>query len=153
MTKTRVMRRHDARTLALSALYCWELTRGVPVEVFDQVADGFFGSSTPPKPSGDKRFEYSKELFLAAVSHPGEIDTLIAKASQGWQVSRMPRVDLSILRLALAEVIYMKETPMEIVIDEALELSKEYSTQASPRFVNGVLMGIFRETGYAKNHR
>ena len=98
-------------------------------------------------------FAYAKTLFLTAAGSAGEIDPLIAKASQGWQISRMPKVDLSILRLALAEVLYLKETPMEIVIDEALELSKEFSTHASPRFVNGVLMGILREMGHAKKEK
>jgi len=87
-------------------------------------------------------------LFLAAVNNVSEIDNAISRASQGWQISRMPKIDLSILRLALAEANYLKETPLEVVIDEALELSKEFSTHASPRFVNGVLMGIFREIGY-----
>ena len=70
---------------------------------------------------------------------------MIARASQGWALSRMPKVDLAILRLAVAEVLYVKSAPLEVVINEALELCKEFSTHASPRFVNGVLMGIFRE--------
>lgn len=144
---TQALRRHDARILALSALFCWELSKGAPSDVFDQVAEGFFSL----KPSEDKRLDYARGLFLSATQHAGEIDPLIAKASQGWQVSRMPRIDLSILRLAIAECEYVKETPMEIVIDEAVELSKEFSTYASPRFVNGVLMGVFREMGHAKS--
>ena len=55
----------------------------------------------------------------------------------------MPRVDLAILRLAVGEILYVKEAPFEVVIDEALEMCKEFSTHASPRFVNGVIMGIF----------
>lgn len=152
MTTTQVMRRHDARILALSALFCWELSKGDPGEVFNQVTEGFFPVSGGADPHG-ARFDYAKTLFLAAAGSASEIDSLIAKASQGWQISRMPKVDLSILRLALAEVLYLKETPMEIVIDEALELSKEFSTYASPRFVNGVLMGILREMGHAKKER
>lgn len=155
------LRRHDSRILALSALFCWELTKGTPGEVFDLVAEGFFSpaqkaaeggwtEAVPRKPSLDRRLDYARGLFVAATEHAGEIDPLIAKASQGWQVSRMPRIDLSILRLAIAEVGYLKETPMEIVMDEAVELSKEFSTYASPRFVNGVLSGVLREMGHAK---
>jgi N utilization substance protein B len=136
------MRRHDARILALSALFCWELSKTDAAEAFDQVLDGYF--------EGSARFDYAKEIYLAAVTHAGEIDRLVAKASQGWPLPRMPRVDLSILRLAVAEAVYVGKTPDEVVIDEALELSKEFSTYASPRFVNGVLVAVFREMGHVK---
>jgi len=163
LTRTQQMRRHEARTLALSALFCWELSKSDPLEVFDQVAEGYFSGEGEPatgkpeagavRPSRDKRFEYARDLFLSTVTAASQIDPLIAKASQGWPLSRMPRVDLSILRLAVAEAVYLKETPLEVVIDEALELSKEFSTHASQRFVNGVLMGIFRELWHAKDPR
>jgi len=133
------MRRHDARILALSALFCWELSKDTPAESFDLVAAGYFDSGA--------RADFAKEIFLAAVDNAGEIDGLIAKASQGWALHRMPRVDLSILRLAVAEALYLKKTPNEVVIDEAVELSKEFSTHASPRFVNGVLVAILRGFG------
>lgn len=142
MTMVREMKRHDARILALSALFCWDISKDDPAFVFQEVAGGYFGENP--------RFGYAKELFLASVANANEIDRLIAKASLGWPLARMPRVDLSILRMAVAEAHYLKKTPYEVVIDEALELSKEYSTHASPRFVNGVLVAIFREIGYAK---
>lgn len=142
MTTAREMRRHDARILALSALFCWDLTKDDPASAFDQVADGYFEDGL--------RSDYAKEIFRASVAHAVEIDRMIAKASQGWPLVRMPRVDLSILRLAVAEAHYVARTPFEVVIDEALELSKEFSTHASPRFVNGVLVAIFREIGNAK---
>jgi len=142
LTIVREMRRHDARILALSALFCWDLSKEDPESVFTEVAEGYFSDSP--------RFIYAKELYHAAVANAGEIDRLIAKASQGWPLARMPRVDLSILRMSVAEAHYLKKTPYEVVLDEAVELSKEFSTHASPRFVNGVLVAIFREIGYAK---
>lgn len=139
------MKRHESRILALSALFCWEVGKGSPEDAFSQVAKDFFGADT--EPGGVEQHDYSGKLFLAAVTNVSEIDRAISRSSQGWQVSRMPKVDLSILRLAIAEARYLKETPIEVVIDEALELSKEFSTYASPRFVNGVLMGVFRQLG------
>ncbi len=139
------MTRRESRILALSALFCWEVGRFPPGEVFYQVAQGFFeAGSEPAKP---ERYGYSAQLFEAAVTNVSEIDRSISEASQGWPVSRMPKVDLSILRLALAEANHVGGAPLEVVIDEALELCKEYSTHASPRFVNGVLMGVFRRLG------
>ncbi len=138
-------KRHESRILALSALFCWEVGKVSPKEAFNQVALDFFEIELDPKRPG--QYHYSAKLFLAAINNAEEIDKNISAASQGWPVTRMPKVDLSILRLALAEANYVKETPLEVVIDEALELSKEFSTYASPRFVNGVLMGVFRQLG------
>lgn len=143
-TKTTPLRRHDSRVLALSALFCWEASKdSIPEAVFQDVAQDFFGDKAPPEQPHN--LAYAKRLFLEAVNHVQEIDTLIARASQGWPLSRMPRVDLAVLRLAVAEAAFLKEVPLEVVIDEAIELCKEFSTHASPRFVNGVLMGILRE--------
>ncbi len=145
MTKKRsALKRHDSRVLALSALFCWETVKEDDLETICQdVAQDFFGSLISSK--APQSLEYAKRLLREAVNHIGEIDALIARASQGWALSRMPKVDLAILRLAVAEVLYVKSAPLEVVINEALELCKEFSTHASPRFVNGVLMGIFRE--------
>jgi len=154
---TERLSRHEARILALSALFCWELTKDEPASVFDRVAESFFFDDEDlrrgVRPSEDHRLAYARELFFSAVNKAPEIDPLIAKASQGWPVSRMPRVDLSLLRLAVAEVAHVRKVPLEVAIDEALEISKQYSTHASPRFVNGVLMGVLREMGYVNDAR
>ena len=142
---TKTMRRHDSRIVALSALFCWEVGKNTPEDSFAGVARDFFGAAGASDTLA--QYNYAAKLFLAAVTNVAEIDQAISRASQGWQISRMPKIDLSIVRLALAEANYLKEAPFEVIIDEALELAKEFSTHASPRFVNGVLMGIFRETG------
>ncbi len=136
--------RHDSRVLALSALFCWESVKECgPEQIFHDVAQDFFGDlGSPDMP---KSLGYAKELFLETLNHIAEIDSLIARASHGWALSRMPKVDLAILRLAVGEIAFVKKAPFEVVIDEALELCKEFSTHASPKFVNGVLMGIFRD--------
>ncbi|HHY76397.1 MAG TPA: transcription antitermination factor NusB [Firmicutes bacterium] len=142
--KKKTLKRRDSRVLALSALFCWESTKEGDLEtIFQNVARDFFDSLVPGDPP--QSLEYAKRLFYETVNHVQEIDAMIARASQGWPLSRMPRVDLSVLRMAVAEILYVKEAPLEVVINEAVELCKEFSTHASPRFVNGVLMGIFRE--------
>lgn len=144
MTKKKAtIKRHDSRVLALSALFCWESVKEGDLEtIFQDIAQDFFGSLIPS--DAPQSLEYARRLFYETVNHVGEIDAMISRASQGWAISRMPKVDLSVLRMAVAEVLYVKEAPLEVVINEALELCKEFSTHASPRFVNGVLMGIFR---------
>jgi N utilization substance protein B len=73
------------------------------------------------------------------------IDDLIASASVDWELSRMPVVDLSVLRMAVAELIVWPDTPTAVVLDEAVELAKQYSTEESGRFVNGVLATVAAE--------
>ncbi len=98
----------------------------------------------------DPEYTYARELFLAAVEGVLELDKAIETASSRWAVGRMPKVDLCIMRLAITEVLRLESSPLEIAINEACELAREFSTHASPRFVNGVLMGLFRAGGHAR---
>ena len=66
-------------------------------------------------------------------------DTAIGEASKGWKVSRMAKVDLALIRLAVYEMKYEEDVPVKVAINEAIELAKQYGTDDSPAFVNGVL--------------
>lgn len=76
-----------------------------------------------------------------------EIDALIQKYSTGWDFDRLVKMDKDILRIAISELLYIKETPMKVVIDEALELAKKYSTDDSASFINGVLAKVIVDNG------
>lgn len=82
---------------------------------------------------------YAREIVDGVTDHQDEIDELISSYAQGWTIERMPNVDRAILRLASWEMLYNTEVPPAVAIDEAIELAKEYSTDDSARFVNGVL--------------
>ena len=73
-----------------------------------------------------------------------DIDGLINECSAGWTTSRMAKVDLAIARLAVTEIIYTKETPLPVVINEAVELAKKYGGDSSPKFLNGLLGKLAR---------
>jgi len=73
------------------------------------------------------------------------IDQLIDSASVDWELTRMPVVDLSVLRIAVAELIGWPETPVAVILDEAVELAKQFSTEGSGKFVNGVLSTVAAE--------
>lgn len=73
------------------------------------------------------------------------LDAIIGRFSEGWSLERMPTIDLLILRLATYELAHRPEVPVAVVIDEAVELAKRFSTDDSGRFVNGVLASIARE--------
>ena len=82
---------------------------------------------------------YAREIVDGVTDHRDQIDELIMSYAQGWTLERMPNVDRALLRLATWEILFNEEVPAAVAIDEAVELAKEYSTDDSSRFVNGVL--------------
>jgi len=87
--------------------------------------------------------EFTADLVMGVVEHWGQVDELITTYSQGWTLLRMPAVDRAILRLAWWEMTSGKTEP-KIVVNEAVELAKEFSTEKSPAFVNGVLDRVLK---------
>ncbi|MEV1050390.1 transcription antitermination factor NusB [Streptomyces sp. NPDC049887] len=88
--------------------------------------------------------EYTMELVEGYAEHADRIDELIAAYAVGWTLDRMPVVDRNILRLGAYELVWVDDTPDAVVIDEAVQLAKEFSTDESPSFVNG-LLGRFKD--------
>ncbi|MEU2158277.1 transcription antitermination factor NusB [Streptomyces sp. NPDC019396] len=86
--------------------------------------------------------EYTMELVEGYAKQADRIDELIATYSVGWSLDRMPVVDRNILRLGAYELVWVDETPDAVVIDEAVQLAKEFSTDESPSFVNGLLARV-----------
>lgn len=82
---------------------------------------------------------YAREIVDGVADHRDQIDELIASYAQGWTLDRMPNIDRALLRLASWEILHNPEVPTAVAIDESVELAKEYSTEDSARFVNGVL--------------
>lgn len=89
--------------------------------------------------------QFASQLVRGVGARKSTIDSLVAGASVGWEIERMPVVDRTILRLAVYELLEEPATPVAVVIDEAVELAKQYSTDASGAFVNGVLSRIAQE--------
>lgn len=89
--------------------------------------------------------DYGRQLAERYFGHTAEIDKLIGNYSEGWALSRMPTVDRNILRMALAEMLYMPQVPVGVTIDEAVELAKAYSTEDSGKFINGILGAVARQ--------
>ncbi|MCX5782027.1 MAG: transcription antitermination factor NusB [Elusimicrobia bacterium] len=83
--------------------------------------------------------DFALELFTGAWDKKELLDSLITKCAENWDLARMAVVDRNILRMAAFEIIGMPETPINVVIDEAVEIAKKYSTSDSSKFVNGIL--------------
>lgn len=86
--------------------------------------------------------DFANGIVDGIVEHSKEIDELIGNASKGWPVERMPKVDLSVLRVAVYELMYDKKAPKKVVINEAVRIATKYGGDDSPRFVNGILGSI-----------
>jgi len=83
--------------------------------------------------------EFAVTIFRGVCENQKEIDSLIEKYADNWEISRMTVIDRNIIRLAAYEILYMPKTPISVIIDEAVEISKAYSNKDSSKFVNGIL--------------
>jgi N utilization substance protein B len=120
--------RSDARERALSLLYEAESKGEPPREVL---------AALPVPPT------YLVVMLVEGVEdHRGELDALIEEHARNWSLERMPAIDRNVLRLALYELKDRPDVPVAVVIDEAVELAKRFSTDDSGRFVNGMLSAI-----------
>jgi len=120
--------RSDARERALILLYEAESKSMAPTDVAD-------GQVLLPD-------ELTRMLVAGVEQHGRDIDDLIAAHSKGWTLQRMPTIDRNVLRIGIFELMGRPEVPVAVVIDEAVELAKRFSTDDSGRFVNGVLSAI-----------
>ncbi|SNS38592.1 NusB antitermination factor [Micrococcales bacterium KH10] len=124
--------RSKARRRALDILFEAEQRGTDPiVTLADRLIEPGPRQSPPPP--------YSSEIVEGVVKHRDEIDEILSTYSHGWTLERMPAVDRSALRIGVWEMLYGNDVPSEVVIDEAVTMVKELSTDDSPNFVNGLL--------------
>ena len=120
--------RSEARERALHLLY--------EAEVRDQGPDEVLAEQVLAPDA------YTRRVVGGVGDHLAEIDTVVSGKARGWTLERMPAMDRAVLRMASYELLYEPEVPTAVVIDEAVELAKRYSTEDSGRFVNGVLSAV-----------
>lgn len=122
--------RRKSREFALQMLFEWDMARQEPA----RVEKTFWKSA---RAAASTR-EFANELFEGTVQQASALDELIAKVAENWRLERLAAIDRNILRLAIYEM-RAGETPPTVVIDEALELAKKFSSAEAPAFLNGVL--------------
>jgi N utilization substance protein B len=126
--------RRAARRAAVLALYQWGLSGGDALGLLRAGAEQDGGEPDP----------YAVELVSGTLAALPELDAAIGEAAEDWTVDRLAALDRAILRLAAFEVLHRNDVPVAVAIDEAVGAAKELSTDASGRFVNGVLGRIAR---------
>lgn len=130
------MSRKIARDAAMRMLYAYELTGELNENIIQETIE--------PTSLDAEDLKYLNEVTQGTVAHRPQLDALIEQHAVGWRLSRIGKVDLSILRLALFEMLYQKDVPESVAINEAVELSKKYSDVKSRQFINGILGSISR---------
>lgn len=135
--------RRRGREAALQILYQWDLSR-VDIEV---TIDTFFDLQWPDRqPPPETLRSFAATLARDTVSQLTEIDGLIADAAENWRPERMAVLDRLVLRMAVCELLrHSADTPPPVVINEAIELARTFSTEESVKFINGMLDGIKRK--------
>jgi len=133
--------RRRARGYALQVLYARDVERGTDV---DAALTGY--SESFELEVDDAARAFAAELVAATVAD-ARIDDVIATSSRNWRLERMSRVDRNILRIAVCELRAFPQTPVKVVINEAVELAKRFGTAESPAFVNGILDRIATALG------
>ncbi len=136
--------RRRGRIMAMQALYAWEMSKQ-PVEElcrFDWLDPG-------KRPKLEEAVTFARLLLTGTVQEIEQIDELIRAQLEHWDFSRVSRVELAILRVSVYGLRFQADMPPRVVIDEAIDIAKQYSGDESYRFINGVLDAIHK-CGQAK---
>jgi len=150
--------RRKGRILAFQALYSWDTgysqtgDKSIPDGLLDfpwlepsaEPRSGIAYGSPPAgtKPLEDEIIVFARLLVTGTIENIGAIDSMIEKHLENWDLKRLNRVDLAVLRMSVFTLMFQTDIHPSIVIDEAVELSKEFGTDDSYRFVNGVLDSV-----------
>lgn len=131
--------RSKARKRALDVLYEADVRAADPLVVLREV------TQRREVDEGVSPHDYTIDLVQGVAAHRERIDEIVQTHSQGWVISRMPVIDRNVLRLAAFELLWGQDAPDAVIIDQAVQMSKDLSTEDSPGFVNGVLARVLKE--------
>lgn len=124
--------RRDNRVAAMQYLYQWSINTP---EDFARDLHLFFKQKDHPR----DYYSFGEELIVGALGNVEEIDEVIRRYTRNWDFNRVARIDLAILRLAIYEMLHRRDIPPIVSINEAIDLSKEFSIPDAKRFINGIL--------------
>jgi N utilization substance protein B len=132
--------RHRAREVALQILYRYDVNKLPEAQTQDLIRD--LGAHFDHFQVPQELREFAGQLVSGTLREMTDLDALLENQASNWKVARMPSVDRSLLRMAMYELKHFPETDVSVVIDEAVELAKQFGTAETPSFVNGILDAI-----------
>jgi N utilization substance protein B len=132
MSRAQFAQRRDGRVAAVQYLYAWSINPPSSLETDLRL---FFADLEQSR----KHYAFGEELIHGTIEHAAEIDGHIRGLAQNWEFERIAKIDLAILRVAIFEMMFRKDIPPVVSINEAIDLSKQFSNADAKRFINGVL--------------
>ena len=132
MSKAQYAQRHDSRVAALQYLYAWSIN---PPDSLAEDLRVFFEGMEQPR----AHYAFGEELISGVVQNQAAIDAQIKALAKNWEFERIAKIDLAILRIAMFEMLHRTDIPPVVSINEAIDISKEFSNADSKRFINGIL--------------
>lgn len=130
------MRRTEAREFFMQLLFQMEVQNDYSKEIK--------GRFVQENMKDSNQLEYFNQLFDAVIEHLETIDEKLESLSDNWKINRMAKVDLAILRLSVAELLYLEDVPDSASINEAVDMAKKFSGDDSGKFINGILGKVAR---------
>jgi N utilization substance protein B len=140
MSKDQFIQRHDGRVAALQYLFAWSMN---PPKNLAEDLRLFFEQCEAPR----EHYAFGEELIQGVIEHLPDIDSRIKGLAHNWEFERIAKIDLAILRVAMFEMIFRKDIPPIVSINEAIDLSKEFSNADAKRFINGILDRLKSQLG------
>ncbi len=126
--------RRQARELAMQALFYMDIRKDASEETLEY----FCGCFCPSK----KSRPFFRKLVIGVLGKKGQIDALVERFSQNWNINRMSCVDRNVMRIAIYEMLYCDDIPPKVSINEAVDIGKKFGTQESGAFINGIMDSI-----------
>ena len=138
MPELKPKQKRQARIVTLQAIYARELQGSGLDDTCDFMMDA-------DKPPSEKVIKYGKQLSNLISMHSEELDKLISSRSKNWDIDRIALIDKLILRMALVEMVYVDDVPPKVSIAEGVEIAKQFSTEDSSSFINGILDAVYNQ--------
>ena len=132
MSKAQFAQRRDGRVVAMQFLYAWSLNP--PANLANDLVT-FFENCESPR----EHYAFGEELIQGVITNITDLDARIKGLAHNWEFERIAKIDLAILRVAMFEMIHRKDIPPVVSINEAIDLSKQFSNADAKRFINGIL--------------
>lgn len=137
MTEQNIPKRRQMREHVMQALYALEISKDAPQHIIDTVFEDIkeFGAD----------YDFAQSLFIKCVAHQAEMDKKLKSKTEHWEFHRIALIDKILLRMSLCELLYFPDIPPKVSINEAIEIAKDFSTESSGTFINGIMDAILIE--------
>jgi len=137
MTEEKIPKRRHIRELVMQALYAIEISKDAPQHVVDTILGELKENNSD--------FDFAQSLFIKSITHQAEIDKRLKSKAVHWEFHRIALIDKILLRMSLCELLYFPDIPPKVTINEAIEIAKDYSTESSGTFINGIMDAVLIE--------